>query len=103
MGILGCLLLAAAGAAVTMGFFSQAGALVRYIMFPVGLLLSGVFIIRAIVGILPAFERSAPMQPYLTLNRRLYSPLAALLGLGFLALTLSLADWSGHLARMAAG
>lgn len=101
MALLGLLLLAAGGAALTMSFLSGQAAFVRYVMLPIGLFISAIFIIRAVVGILPAFERAAPVQPYLTLNRRLYSPLAGFLGIGFLLLTLSLADWSAHLARLA--
>ena len=59
-----------------------------------------VFMGRGIVGILPAFERAAPEQPFLTLNRRLYSPLSFLIGFGFMLLTLSLPYWRWRLGLM---
>lgn len=62
-----------------------------------GMLVGMVFLGRGIIGILPAFERSAPEMPFLTLNRRLYSPLSFLIGVGFILLVLSLANWSWRL------
>ncbi|MDX1292873.1 MAG: hypothetical protein R3265_08685, partial [Hyphomonas sp.] len=62
-----------------------------------GLLVGTIFLGRGIIGILPAFERSAPEMPFLTLNRRLYSPLSFLIGVGFILLVLSLANWSWRL------
>jgi hypothetical protein len=59
-----------------------------------------VFIGRGIVGILPAFERAAPEQPFLSLNRRFYSPLIFLIGIGFALLTASLPYWSWRLGLL---
>ncbi|HBX94222.1 MAG TPA: hypothetical protein DEG79_15400, partial [Hyphomonas sp.] len=56
-----------------------------------------VFLGRGIIGVLPAFERSSPESPFLTLNRRVYSPLSFLIGLGFILLVLSLPNWSWRL------
>ncbi|MBU1286280.1 MAG: DUF3995 domain-containing protein [Alphaproteobacteria bacterium] len=59
-----------------------------------GLVLAAIFLFRGIIGVMPAFERALPEQPFLTLNRRIYSPLCVLIGLGFLALTFALPNWS---------
>jgi len=55
------------------------------------------FLGRGIIGVLPAFERATPELPFLTLNRRVYSPLSFLVGLGFILLVLSLPNWSWRL------
>lgn len=89
----GLLLVAAAVAAVCMGTFSDQVPASKYILAPVGLFLSAVFLTRGIAGVLPAFERAAPEQPFLTLNRRLYSPLCAAVGLAFLFLVIALPNW----------
>lgn len=90
----GLLLMAAAAAAVCMGSFSEMVPASKYILAPIGLFLSAVFLTRGIVGILPAFERAAPEQPFLTLNRRFYSPLCAAIGFAFLFLVIALPNWS---------
>jgi hypothetical protein len=59
-----------------------------------------VFTGRGVVGILPAFERALPEQPFLTLNRRFYSPLIILIGVGFALLTLALPHWSWRLGLL---
>jgi Protein of unknown function (DUF3995) len=94
-----CLFAAAVLAALLGGYFSlplpslvQKGALLL-----AGLTAGIVFLGRGIIGILPAFERSAPELPFLTLNRRVYSPLSFLIGLGFILLVLSLPNWSWRL------
>ncbi|MEZ5945692.1 MAG: DUF3995 domain-containing protein [Hyphomonas sp.] len=56
-----------------------------------------IFVGRGIVGVLPAFERAAPEQPFLSLNRRFYSPLIFLIGVGFALLTLALPYWTWRL------
>lgn len=94
------LLLAAAFAAFLMGGFSEQVPRAKPFLAPVGLLLTLVFLGRGIVGVLPAFERAAPEQPYLSLNRRIYSPLCALVGAGFLFLTLALPNWSWRLSQL---
>ncbi|MBI1399320.1 DUF3995 domain-containing protein [Hyphomonas sp.] len=94
------LLLFAALAAFLMGGFSEQVPRAKPYLVPVGLLLTFVFLGRGIVGVLPAFERAAPEQPYLSLNRRIYSPLCALVGIGFLFLTLALPNWSWRLSQL---
>ena len=59
-----------------------------------------VFLGRGIFGVLPAFERAAPEQPFLLLNRRFYSPLIFLIGVGFALLTLALPYWSWRLSLL---
>jgi Protein of unknown function (DUF3995) len=66
-----------------------------------GAVVSFVFLARGIVGVLPAFERALPEQPFLRLNRLYYSPLCILIGAGFLYLTLTLPNWNWRLAEMA--
>ncbi len=96
----GLLLIAAAVAAVCIGSFSAQVPAAKYVLAPLGLFLSAVFLTRGIAGILPAFERAAPEQPFLTLNRRLYSPLCAAIGLGFLFLVIALPNWSWRLGSL---
>lgn len=97
---LAALFFAASVAAFLLGGFSEAVPASKPFLAPVGLLLALVFLGRGIAGVLPAFERAAPEQPYLSLNRRIYSPLCALAGLGFLFLTLALPNWSARLNQM---
>ncbi len=96
---------------VTAGIFAAAGlALVlgrvvdlhvsKWIQAPAGALAGLIFAGRGIVGILPSFEQAAPEQPFLKLNRRFYSPLSFLIGLGFILLTLSLPYWTWRLGLM---
>lgn len=100
VGLLGILLMCAATASFLLGHHGWMSTGVKLVMLPVGLFLSAIFVLRGIVGVLPAFERTAPEQPYLSLNRRIYSPLSALIGVSFLALTMSLPDWSWQLSRL---
>ena len=72
----------------------------KWLTAPIGLVIGAVFLMRAIFGITPAFERGAPEQPFLSLNRKLYSPLCFLIGLGFVILVLSLPNWSWRLSEM---
>ncbi|WP_321489216.1 DUF3995 domain-containing protein [uncultured Hyphomonas sp.] len=58
------------------------------------------FMGRGILGVLPAFERALPEQPFLSLNRRFYSPLIILIGIGFALLTLALPYWSWRLGLL---
>ncbi|MFN4024213.1 MAG: DUF3995 domain-containing protein [Hyphomonas sp.] len=97
---LGVLLLLAAAASFLLGHHGWMSTATKLIMLPVGLFLSAIFLLRGIVAILPAFERAAPEQPYLSLNRRIYSPLSVLIGFSFLALTMSLPNWSWQLSRL---
>ncbi|MFN7056607.1 DUF3995 domain-containing protein [Hyphomonas sp.] len=100
-GFVGVLLLAAALAAWIMGQDPEAlPREAKLLLLPSGLLLTAVFLVRAVAGILPAFERSAPEEPYLTLNRRLYSPLCAFIAAGFLVLTFRLPNWNWWLAQI---
>jgi hypothetical protein len=100
VALLGILLFAAAAAAAIMGHFAASLPAMKLALAPVGLFLSAVFLLRGVVGVLPAFERAAPEQPYLSLNRRVYSPFCALIGFGFLALTFSLPNWAWHFSRL---
>lgn len=63
-----------------------------------GLVLAGVFGARGVFGVLPAFERLSPEQPFLKLNRRIYSPLCFLIGAGFALLVLSIPNWTWRLS-----
>jgi len=96
----GVLLLAAAAAAYLLGGFGAAVPQSKPFLAPVGLLLALIFLLRGIAGVLPAFERAAPEQPFLTLNRRLYSPLCALAGTAFLYLTLALPNWQARFSQL---
>lgn len=100
VALLGMLLISAACAAIVMGHYATSITTLKFLMVPIGLFLSAVFLLRGLVGVLPAFERAAPEQPYLSLNRRLYSPLCFLIGVGFLALTFSLPNWAWHFSRL---
>lgn len=94
------LMLAAAIAAWLLGGFSEAVPQSKPFLAPVGLLLGLIFLGRGIAGVLPAFERAAPEQPYLSLNRRIYSPACAVVGVAFLYLTLSLPNWSARFSQL---
>lgn len=72
----------------------------KWYLGPIGLLIGFVFAARGVIGVLPAFERAMPEQPFLKLNRRFYSPLCLLLGLGFVSLALSLPNWTWRLGEM---
>ncbi len=100
---LGVLLLAAALAAFLMGGFSEMYSASKVVLAPLGLILAFVFLIRGVAGVLPAFERAAPEQPYLRLNRRLYSPFCLLIGAGFLFLVASLPNWTERYYRLING
>lgn len=58
-----------------------------------GSALTTIFGLRGIAGVLPAFERMSPEQPFLKLNRRVYSPLCFLIGIGFGLLTVAIPNW----------
>jgi len=62
-----------------------------------GSALTTIFTMRGIAGVLPSFERMAPEQPFLKLNRRIYSPLCFLIGIGFALLTLAMPNWGWRL------
>jgi hypothetical protein len=59
-----------------------------------------IFMGRGVLGVLPAFEQALPEQPFLRLNRRFYSPLIFLIGVGFALLTLSLPYWTWRLGLL---
>lgn len=59
-----------------------------------------IFLGRGVLGVLPTFEQALPEQPFLRLNRRFYSPLIFLIGVGFALLTLSLPYWSWRLGLL---
>jgi hypothetical protein len=91
---------AAATAAFLLGGFGEAVPESKPFLASVGLLLALIFLVRGVAGVLPAFERAAPEQPFLTLNRRLYSPLCVLAGTAFLYLTLALPNWQARLSQL---
>ncbi len=68
-----------------------------------GLFAGQVFLFRGLIGVLPAFERALPEQPFLRLNRQLYSPLSAAIGLGFIALVLLLPNWGWRFKQLFSG
>lgn len=72
----------------------------KWYLAPIGLIIGLVFVARGIIGILPAFERNMSEQPFLRLNRHFYSPMAFLIGVGFLLLTFSLPNWSWRLGEL---
>jgi hypothetical protein len=47
---------------------------------------AAIFSVRGVLAYLPVWRRLTPVQPFATLDRRLYGPLCLLLGAGFLAL-----------------
>lgn len=65
----------------------------QMVQFLGGLALTAVFGLRGVLGVFPAFEKMAPEQPFLRLNRRVYSPLCVLIGLGFALLTIAIPNW----------
>ena len=69
----------------------------KWLVAAAGAISAVLFAGRGILGVLPAFERALPEQPFLSLNRRLYSPLIFLIGIGFALLTLSLPYWTWRL------
>ena len=71
-----------------------------WLVAPGGLALAGIFLFRGVVGVMPTFERALPEQPFLRLNRRFYSPLCVLIGLGFLGLTLTMPNWTWRLSLL---
>lgn len=70
----------------------------KYIMLLGGLALFAVFIGRGVFGVLPAFERAMPEQPFLRLNRIIYSPLCVFIAIGFALLVLAMPNWSWRLS-----
>ena len=62
-----------------------------------GLAAAAVFGFRGVFGIMPAFEKMTPEQPFLSLNRRYYSPLCLMIGLAFGLLSVAVPNWSMRL------
>lgn len=48
-----------------------------------------VFLARGFAGYMPAWRRMTPTEPFATLDRRYYSPLCLIIGLGFVILVIS--------------
>ena len=93
------LLVAAFWAAALGGFVDlpMNGRLSKWLLALGGFAAGMVFMGRGIIGILPAFERALPELPFLKLNRRIYSPLSFLVGIGFILLVLALPNWGWRL------
>ena len=69
----------------------------QVVAFVGGLGLAAAFSMRGILGVFPAFEKMSPEQPFLRLNRRVYSPLSFLIGVGFALLVLAMPNWGWRL------
>jgi hypothetical protein len=54
----------------------------------IGVVLGVVFLARGIIGFTPGWQKKTPEEPFRTNDRRVYSPMCVLLGIGFLALVL---------------
>ncbi|MEP3430737.1 MAG: DUF3995 domain-containing protein [Roseibium sp.] len=50
--------------------------------------LTGVFLLRGLIGFTPYFAKMNAEEPFRTLDRKYFSPLCLILGIGFLALTI---------------
>ena len=72
----------------------------KWLVAGAGAMAAVIFVGRGILGVLPAFEQALPEQPFLSLNRRFYSPLIFLIGVGFALLTLALPYWSWRLGLL---
>ena len=92
-------LFAAAGVALVLGRIVPMP-VSKWLVAGAGAFMALLFMGRGILGVLPAFERAMPEQPFLSLNRRIYSPLVFLIGVGFALLTLSLPYWSWRLGLL---
>lgn len=62
-----------------------------------GLGAAAVFGLRGAAGVMPTFEKLAPEQPFLSLNRRYYSPLCVIIGLAFAVLSVAVPNWTMRL------
>ena len=65
----------------------------QVLTFAGGAVLTAVFGLRGLLGVFPAFEKMAPEQPFLSLNRRYYSPLCLAIGIGFALLVVAMPNW----------
>jgi len=63
-----------------------------------GMALMAVFGLRGVLGVFPTFEKMAPEQPFLRLNRRFYSPLCVLIAIGFALLVVAIPNWGWRLS-----
>lgn len=62
-----------------------------------GMALAYIFVLRGVLGILPSFERVAPEQPFVRLNRLVYSPLSLIIGAAFMLLVIAWPNWTWRL------
>lgn len=62
-----------------------------------GMALAYVFVLRGILGIMPSFHRVAPEQPFVWLNRVVYSPLSLVIGASFVLLVAAWPNWTWRL------
>jgi nitrogen fixation-related uncharacterized protein len=93
---------ATAALAIALGY-SHDNAYTKWPLAFTGLFAGMVFLLRGLIGVLPAFEQALPERPFLVLNRKLYSPLSAAIGLGFITLVLSLPNWTWRLKQIFSG
>jgi hypothetical protein len=54
----------------------------------IGVALGAVFLARGVIGYTARWQKKTPEEPFRTNDRRVYSPLCIVLGVGFLALVL---------------
>jgi hypothetical protein len=100
--LVAAIFLATAALAIALGY-SYDNAHTKWPLAFTGLFTGQVFLFRGLIGVLPAFERALPEQPFLRLNRKLYSPLSAAIGIGFITLVLSLPNWSWRFKQLFGG
>lgn len=65
-----------------------AAPLPRFIVPGMGAALAAIFLLRGVAGYLPGWRRAHALEPFASLDIRLYSPLCFLIGGGFAALVM---------------
>jgi hypothetical protein len=78
------IMLAAGVAALALADKVGGGALLN----AVGIIFGVLFLARGVAGYLPWWAERMPVEPFLTANRKTYSPLALILGAGFIILVI---------------
>jgi hypothetical protein len=80
-------LILAACTAIALAF--EVNALVDTVLAYVGAGFAAVFLLRGLIGYLPAWRRGHAVEPFATLDRLIYSPACILIGEGFFSLVSS--------------